>query len=126
MRLLPFVLLLTAPVTIACVAEDDGEDLGSVIDGKGDGALIDVSITVPKRSTSGTVGVRNYTVRSTSDFDVSLEYDGDQATKLTVTNLDTNAQVESSVGPRATVSVPGGGGGEHDHRPVKHSVNVGP
>jgi hypothetical protein len=113
MRILPFLLLVTAPVTVACVAEDDGEDLGSVIDGKGDGALIDVSITVPKKSTTGAVGVRNYTVHSTSDFDVSLVYDGDQATKLTVTNLDTNAKVESSIGPRATVSVPGGGGGEH-------------
>jgi hypothetical protein len=106
MRILPLVLLVAAPVTVACVAEDDGEDLGSVIDGKGDGALIDVSITVPKRSTSGAVGVRNYTVHSSSDFDVSLAYDGDQATKLTVTNLDTNAKVESSVGPRASVSVP--------------------
>ncbi|HEX5059082.1 MAG TPA: hypothetical protein VFV99_06965, partial [Kofleriaceae bacterium] len=84
MRILPLLLLATAPLaTIACVAEDDGEDLGSVIDGKGDGALIDVSITVPKKSTSGAVGVRNYTVHSTSDFDVSLDYTGDQAAKLT-------------------------------------------
>jgi len=114
MRILPLLLLATAPlVTIACVAEDDGEDLGSVIDGKGDGALIDVSITVPKKSTSGAVGVRNYTVHSTSDFDVSLDYTGDQAAKLTVTNLDTGAKVASAVGPRATVSVPGGDGSEH-------------
>ncbi len=107
-------LVALAPLSmIACVSEDDGEDLGSVIDGKGDGALIDVSIMVPKRSSSGNVGVRNYTVHSTSDFDVSLAYEGDQATKLTVTNLDTGDKVESSVGPRATVSVPAGGGGEH-------------
>ncbi|HEY5924556.1 MAG TPA: hypothetical protein VIV11_22915 [Kofleriaceae bacterium] len=109
-RLLPLALLIAAPVTLAaCASEDDGEDLGSVIDGKGDGALIDVSITVPKRSTSGSVGVRNYTVRSTSDFDVSLDYEGTQGAKLTVTNLDSGEKVESSVGPRATVSVPGTG-----------------
>ena len=113
MRILPLLLLVAAPLTAACVSEDDGEDLGSVIDGKGDGALIDVSITVPKKSGS-TAGVRNYTVHSTSDFDVALEYDGDQGTKLQVTNLDSGAKVESAVGLRATVSVPGGGdGGEH-------------
>jgi hypothetical protein len=116
MRILPLALLALAPVTIACVAEDDGEDLGSVIDGKGDGALIDVEITVPKRSSGGAVGVRNFTVRSTSDFDVSLVYDGDQGTKLVVTNLDTDAKVQSSVAPRATVSVPGGDGGEHSFK----------
>ncbi|HEX5058404.1 MAG TPA: hypothetical protein VFV99_03545, partial [Kofleriaceae bacterium] len=33
--------------------------------------------------------------------------------KLTVTNLDTGAKVASTVGPRATVSVPGGDGSEH-------------
>lgn len=114
MRIVPLVLLAALPVTAACVSEDDGEDLGSVIDGKGDGALIDVAISVPKKSTSGHPGVRNYTVHSSSDFDVSLAYEGDQATKLTVTNLDTGAKVESAVGPRASVSVPiGAAGGEH-------------
>jgi hypothetical protein len=113
MRILTLVLLALAPVTIACVSEDDGEDLGSVIDGKGDAALIDVEITVPKRSSNGSVGVRNFTVRSTSDFDVSLVYEGNQGTKLVVTNLDTDAKVQSTVGPRATVAVPGGTGGEH-------------
>ncbi|HEY5951607.1 MAG TPA: hypothetical protein VIV40_39205, partial [Kofleriaceae bacterium] len=112
MRILPLLLLVTAPVTVACVAEEDGEDLGSVIDGKGDGALIDVSISVPKRSSSGAPGVRNYTVHSTSDFDVSLAYDGEQTAKLTVTNLDTGTKVETMVGARPTISVPGGGG-EH-------------
>jgi hypothetical protein len=116
MRILPLALLALAPVTIACVSEDDGEDLGSVIDGKGDGALIDVDITVPKRSSSGAVGVRNFTVRSTSDFDVSLVYEGTQGTKLVVTNLDTDAKVQSNVGPRASVSVPGGDGGEHSFK----------
>jgi hypothetical protein len=117
MRILPLVLLAAVPASmIACVAEDDGEDLGSVIDGKGDGALIDVSIMVPKKSSTGNPGVRNYTVRSSSDFDVKLDYTGDQGTKITVTNAETGAKVTSDITPRAMVSVTHGGGGEHEFK----------
>ena len=56
MRILSLALLAAVPlVTTACVSEDEGEDLGSVIDGKGDGALIDADITVPKKSSSGAI-----------------------------------------------------------------------
>ena len=115
MRLVPLapLLLLAVPVTAACVAEEGPEDLGSVVDGKGDGALIDAAIMVPRTSTSGKPGVRNYIVHASTDFDISLAYEGDQATKLTVTNLDTDATLESAIEPRASISVPGGSGGEH-------------
>jgi hypothetical protein len=117
MRLLPFVLLAAVPASmIACVAEDQIEDLGSVIDGKGDGALVDVAIMVPKKSSTGNAGVRNYTVRSSSDFDVKLDYTGDQGTKITVTNADTGAKVTSDITARPTVSVPHGGGGEREFK----------
>lgn len=116
MRILPLVLLAAVPVTAACVAEDDGQDLGSVIDGKGDGAIVDVEIMVPKKSSAGNAGVRNYVVRSSSDFDVALAYEGEQATKVTVTNLTTGASVASDIVPRATVSVAHGGGGEHEFK----------
>ncbi len=119
MRNLAFVLLAAAvSVAPACVSEDEGEDLGSVIDGKGDGALIDVSIMVPKKSSTGNPGVRNYTVRSTSDFDVKLDYTGSQVAKITVTNLDTGVKVMSGAGASAqpSVSVSHGGGGEHEFK----------
>ena len=60
---------------------------------------------VPKKSSAGNAGVRNYVVRSSSDFDVALAYEGEQATKVTVTNLTTGASVASDIVPRATVSV---------------------
>lgn len=93
--------------TTACISsEDAGEDLGVIGDGKADGgALIDVSISVPKVSSTGAVGVRNYVVHASADFDVSLAYDGDQAATLTVTNLDTGAKVESALGARPSVTV---------------------
>ena len=37
---------------VACVDEDDSEDLGTIVDGKGDTALIDVSISVPKAASA--------------------------------------------------------------------------
>jgi hypothetical protein len=55
-------------------------------------------------------------VHSSSDFDVKLEYDGDQAAKVSVTNTDTNAKVESSLTPRPTVSVSAGASGEHAYK----------
>jgi len=117
MRILSLALLAAVPlVTSACVSEDDGEDLGSVIDGKGDGALIDADISVPKKSSSGTAGVRNYTVRSSSDFEVKLDYTGSQGAKVTVTNLDTGVKVSSDIGPRPTVSITHGGGGEREFK----------
>ncbi len=119
MRIVPLAALVAVAVPttfIACVSEDEAEDLGSVIDGKGDGALIDVAIMVPKKSTTGNPGVRNYTVRSSSDFDVKLDYTGDQGVKVTVTNADTGAKVTSDVVARPAVSVAHGGGGEHEFR----------
>src|ERR1043165_9750121 len=114
MRILSCVLLAALPfASVACVDEEDGEDLGTIVDGKGDTALIDVSITVPKASSATKPGVRYYTVHSTSDFDTSLTYDGDQPAKLTVTNLETDVKVESTKGPRPTVSVSAVTGGEH-------------
>jgi hypothetical protein len=114
MRILSCVLLAALPfASVACVSEDDGEDLGTIVDGKGDTAIIDVDITVPKASTTGKPGVRYYTVHSSNDFDVSLAYDGAQPAKLTVTNLDTDVKVESVKGPRPTVSVSAVTGGDH-------------
>src|SRR5688572_22338022 len=114
MRILSCVLLAALPfAAVACVGADEGEDLGTIVDGKGDTAIIDVDIVVPKASSSTKPGVRYYTVHSSSDFDVSLSYDGAQPAKLTVTNLDTNAKVESPKGPRPTVSVSAVTGGDH-------------
>jgi len=115
MRILAIVLFAAIPLT-ACVGDEDAEDLGSVIDGKGDGAIIDVAITVPKKSSSGSPGVRNYIVHSTSDFDVKLEYTGDQGVKLVVTNLDSDAKVESAIKPRPSVSVSAGSSGDHSFK----------
>jgi hypothetical protein len=117
MRILSLVLLAALPTSfIACASEEGAEDLGSVIDGKGDGALIDIEIMVPKKSSSGYAGVRNYTVHSSSDFDVKLDYTGDQGTKITVTDMNTGTKVTSDVMPRASVSVSHGGGGEREFR----------
>src|SRR5438874_1843253 len=114
MRILSCLLLAALPfAAVACVDEDDGDDLGTIVDGKGDAALIDVSISVPKAASATSPGVRNYTVHSANDFDVTLTYDGDQAAKITVTNLDTNAAVASTKGPRPTVSVSAVTGAEH-------------
>lgn len=74
MRQLSCLLLASIPVMattlVACVDENpDGEDLGYVVDGKGDGALIDAAIMVPRMSTtSHKPGVRNYTVHASNDF----------------------------------------------------------
>jgi len=71
MRLVPYALLALAPVTVvSCVSEDDTIDLGAVADGKTDApAITNRAITVPKRSAPSKPGVRNYTVRSTVDFE---------------------------------------------------------
>jgi hypothetical protein len=127
MRNLAFVLLAAAvSIAPACASEDEGEDLGSVIDGKGDGALIDVSIMVPKKSSTGSPGVRNYTIRSTSDFDVKLDYTGSQGAKITVTNLDSGVKVMSSTSAQPFISVTHGGGGEHEFkiRVENHSTST--
>jgi hypothetical protein len=114
MRILPFVLVAALPMSVvACVApsEDDGEDLGDITDGKGDAAIIDVATYINKKSTStGKPGVRNYTVHASVDFDVALKLDTDAKAKITVTNADTNAKVESATGKDPTVGVTAGGG----------------
>ena len=116
------ILVASTAVTTACVAEDDGEDLGVIGDGKEDAALIDVSISVPKKSSTGAVGVRNYVVHASSAFDVSLAYDGDQTAKVTVTNLDTGVKVESAVGARPMVSVAASANASFKIRVENHST----
>ncbi|HEU0032779.1 MAG TPA: hypothetical protein VFQ53_19240 [Kofleriaceae bacterium] len=109
MRILPVLLVAAIPVA-ACVAEDDTIDLGTVSDGKSDAPeLRDVAVTIPKASSSGAPGVRNYSVRSNVDFDVSLAYDTGNDAKITVTNLDTGAKFESdlAVQPRVSVTATG-------------------
>src|SRR5687767_803363 len=109
MRLLSYALLAALPVTAACVAEDeDVTDLGAISDGKNDAPEVrDVAVTVNKMGVNP--GVRNYTVRSTVDFEVSLAHDTDHQAKLVVTNLDTGAKFESEKGPRPRVRVAGTG-----------------
>jgi hypothetical protein len=116
-RFFALALALTAlPLTLTACTDDGGddEDLGTVVDGKGDTSLIDVAVTVNKKSTSTQKpGTKTYTVHSTNDFDVALTYDGGQGSKLTVTNTDTNVVVTSDLGPTPKLSVSAGGGGEH-------------
>src|SRR5687767_12999251 len=97
MRFLPYVLLAALPITAACVSEDeDVTDLGSIADGKNDAPEVrDVPVTVNKASANP--GVRNYSVRSTVEFEVSLAYEGDQNAKLIVTNQETSARFESDL-----------------------------
>ena len=108
MRLLSLALLTTLPIA-ACVSEDeDMIDLGAIADGKNDAPEVrDVAVTVNKANTNP--GVRNYQVRSTVDFEVSIAYDGDQEAKLIVTNQETGAKFESDKGPRPKVRVAGTG-----------------
>lgn len=114
MRLLSLALLAALPLSTACVAEDDGsEDLGTIVDGKGDSTLIDVSVSIPKK-TSTKPGSKSFTVHSSNDFDVVLAYAGAQPAKITVTNSDTNVTVTSGTPtPSPRVAVVAGGGGEH-------------
>ena len=111
MRILSYAVMAALPVTAACVAEaeDDLVDLGAISDGKNDAPEVrDVAITVNKRSTAAP-GVRNYQVRSTVDFEVSLAYDTDHLVRLIVTNQETGAKFESPVEARPRVRVAGTG-----------------
>lgn len=107
MRLLAVALLTTIPLA-ACVSEDDTTDLGSVADGKTDAPEIrDVAVSVAKAGSKP--GVRNFTVRASVDFEVSLAYETTNEAKLIVTNLDTGAVFESAKGTQPTVVVTGTG-----------------
>jgi len=107
--MLPFVLLAALPVA-ACVAEDDTIDLGAISDGKNDAPqLRDVAVSIPKKASSGKPGVRNFSVRSTVNFEVSLAYETPNDAKLTVTNLDTGVKFESAVGVKPKVLVTANG-----------------
>jgi hypothetical protein len=118
MRLLSYLVLAAVPLTtVACSADsDDGQDLGTIVDGKGDAALIDAAISVPRVSSSGKPGVRNYYVRASADFDVALAYDGDQQAKITITDQDTGTAVETAVVAQPSLAVTHGGGGEHEFK----------
>ncbi len=106
MRILPLVLLAALPQITACATQEDITDLGSVADGKSDApAVEDVPVTIPKFSTTGHPGVRNFSVRSTLDFEVSLAYDTDNDSKITVTNLDTGETFESDTTKQPEVTV---------------------
>lgn len=117
MRLVPYALLALAPVTaISCVAEDDTIDLGSVSDGKSDApAIQDRAIMVPKRSAPSKPGVRNYTVRSTVDFEASIAQDTANEIRIIITNEDTGAKWESdrTTAPKVTAL---GDGTEHSYK----------
>src|SRR4051812_38301889 len=105
MRLVSLAVLVSLPLA-ACVAEDDDIDLGSIADGKSDAPAIEnKAISVPKRSSAGKPGVRNYTVHASVDFEVSLAYTTTNDTKITVTNLDTGAKVESDKAVQPKLSV---------------------
>ena len=105
MRILPLVLLASLPVA-ACVAqEDDAEDLGTVADGKSDApAIQDKAISVPKKSSTGKPGVRNYTVTSSVDFEVSLAYAGGAETNVIITNTETGAKFTGTRGDQPKVT----------------------
>ena len=91
---------------IACSAEEDGTDLGTVSDGKGDvPAIQDVAVTLPRKSTSGKPGVRNFYVSSSAAFAVTLAYDGDNQTKIIVTNEDDDTATESDLVARPSLTV---------------------
>ena len=109
MRSLSALLLTTLPLA-ACIAEDeDATDLGAIADGKNDAPEVrDVAVTVNKMNSTGQPGVKNFTVQSTVDFEVSLAYDGAQNAKLVVTN-GSGAKFESDKGPRPRVRVAGSG-----------------
>ena len=105
MRTLSLALLTAIPL-VACVAADDTIDLGAVSDGKNDAPeLRDVAVSVPKRSSAGKPGVRNFTVRSTVAFEVSLAYETDHEAKLIVTDLDSGEKFESGQGVQPKLSV---------------------
>lgn len=108
-------LLIAMLAACASTGDDDSEDLGTVQDGKADGALIDVQITVNKMSsTTHKPGARNFTVKASNDFDVALAYDGTQIAKIIVTNLDTDAEVHTDITAHPTINVSAGGNGEHE------------
>ncbi len=110
--LAPILFAAVAPVVLISCAGDEEEatDLGNIADGKSDApAIRDVAVTVPKLSTTGKPGVKNYTVRSTVDFTVTLAYDADNETKIMVTDLDSGDVVESSQGKQPVVSAHGDG-----------------
>ncbi len=107
MRLLTVALISALPIA-ACVSEDESVDLGAVADGKTDApAIQDVPVSVAKAGSKP--GVRNFTVRASVDFEVSLAYDTANESKLIVTNLDTGAVFESTrtTQPRVTVTAAG-------------------
>lgn len=109
---LPFVLPFVAIASLAaasCMTED-GEDLGTVTDGKDDAPTIEnVSVTLPKLSSTGKPGVRNFYVTSSVGFRVTLAYDEPNQTAIRVTNQDDNVETASDklVQPVLTVSVTG-------------------
>jgi hypothetical protein len=108
-------LLVPALVAAAC-ADDDSIDLGAVADGKSDApAIRDVAVTIPK-ATGAKPGVRNFSVSSTVDFDVSLAYDTGQEARLVVTDLDTGVRVEGARGVQPTVAVTAAAGEEHSFK----------
>src|SRR5258706_15050997 len=89
MRLLHLVLLAALPATtFGCIGSDDGDDLGSIVSGKGDSSLIDTMITVPAKDDNGP-GEKHFTVHASTDFDVALRYDGDAAAELSVKKAGT-------------------------------------
>ena len=109
MRFVPFALLAALPLA-ACVSQEDTIDLGSVSDGKNDApAIRDVPVSIMKLSSSNKPGIRNYSVHSTVDFEVSLAYDADNDSKLIVTNVDTGAKFESAVTKQPKVTAIGTG-----------------
>src|SRR5690349_12096801 len=95
---LPFVLPFVAIASLAaasCMTED-GEDLGTVTDGKDDAPTIEnVSVTLPKLSSTGKPGVRNFYVTSSVGFRVTLAYDEPNQTAIRVTNQDDNVETAS-------------------------------
>lgn len=107
LRFLTLALASMVPLA-ACVSEDDATDLGTVADGKTDApAIAGVPVSVAKAGSKP--GVRNFTVRSSVDFEVSLAYDTPNEAKLIVTNLDTGAVFESTRTTQPRVAVTGTG-----------------
>ena len=107
------LVALAALASIAGCGGEDGEDLGTVTDGKGDTpAIRDVSVTLPRRSSSGNPGVRNFYVSSSVAFEVTLRYEQQNQTRIIVTNEDDDAVVQSEqvIQPTLQVAVSG------DHR----------
>jgi hypothetical protein len=106
-RVLCALLLAAVPFTIGCTSADE-QDLGSVVGGKADSTLIDKAVIIPAAASATEPGEKSYVVHATSDFEVTLVYDGDAPAKLIVDETG-GPSTESPQGTQPTLTVQGDG-----------------